>query len=81
MNIRLSPLELESRDTFFTQVKYKLETAVKRHQRPAIIMAHSMGNNLFMYFCEWLKLSFRSTVEYEKWIKKVKKVRKKIQRI
>ena len=61
---------MEKRDSLFTQIKYKLETAVRRHERPAIIMAHSMGNNIFMYFCEWLKSSMRGVSGgYEKWLK------------
>jgi hypothetical protein len=64
---RLSPSEMERRDSFFTQMKHKLETAVKRHQRPAIVMAHSMGNNLFMYFCEWLKVNTKS---HDRWLKR-----------
>ena len=64
---RLAPSEMERRDSFFTQIKYKLETAVKRHKRPAIVMAHSMGNNLFMYFCEWLKVNTKS---HERWLKR-----------
>ena len=66
---RLSPGELEIRDSFLSNIKYKLETAVKRHKRPAIILAHSMGNNLFMYFCEWMKHRVKPVGGYEKWFK------------
>ena len=66
---RLSPGQLEERDSFFSSVRYKLETAVKRHKRPAIILAHSMGNNLFMYFCEWMKHRVKPIGGHEKWFK------------
>ena len=66
---RLSPKELESRDSFFTNLKFKIETAVKRHRRPAIIIAHSMGNNLLMYFCNWLRYESKPSMGWEKWIR------------
>jgi len=52
---RLAPIELERRDSFFTTFKFRLESTVRRHKRPAIVIAHSMGTNLFLYFVEWLK--------------------------
>jgi hypothetical protein len=59
---RLSPKELQERDSFFTNLKFKLETTVKKHNRPAIIIAHSMGNNIFIYFCEWLRLEAKPAI-------------------
>lgn len=67
---RLSPIELETRDSFFTTFKYRLETAVRRHRRPAIVMAHSMGNNVFLYFCEWLRLVERPPMGYRRWLRR-----------
>lgn len=32
------------------------ETALKHRGGPSIVFAHSMGNNVFRYFLEWLKL-------------------------
>jgi hypothetical protein len=58
---RLSPVELEKRDSFFTKLRLNIETTVKRHQRPAIIITHSMGTNLFLYFCDWLKLELSAS--------------------
>jgi hypothetical protein len=67
---RISPMELEIRDSFFTTLKMKIEITVKRHKRPAIVVAHSMGNNIFLYFCDWLKINhFASTPDlYKKWM-------------
>ena len=67
---RLSPWELEKRDSFFTTLKFRLETTVKRHRRPAIVMAHSMGNNLFLYFCDWLRLEDRPAMGYRRWLRR-----------
>lgn len=50
---RLAPIQLQQRDSFFTTLKQWLEVAVERHKRPAIVIAHSMGTNLFLYFCDW----------------------------
>lgn len=66
---RISPIELEERDSFFTTLKYKIETAVKCHQRPAIIMSHSMGSNMFLYFCDWLRFIDKPSIGWEKWIR------------
>lgn len=67
---RLSPIELELRDSFFTHMKFKIETAVKRHNRPGIVFAHSMGNNIFMYFCDWLRYVDKPSIGWNKWLRK-----------
>lgn len=67
---RLSPRELEKRDSFFTTLKFRLETVVKRHRRPAIVIAHSMGNNLFLYFCDWLRLVDRPPMGHRRWLRR-----------
>lgn len=67
---RLSPQALEKRDSFFTTMKFKIESAVKRHNRPAIIIAHSMGNNMFMYFCEWLRMVDKPKGGWRRWLRR-----------
>lgn len=67
---RLSPKELERRDSYFTTLKFKIETAVNRHGRPSIIIAHSMGNNMFMYFCDWLRLVDRPAGGWKSWLRR-----------
>eukprot|EP01038_Epipyxis_sp_PR26KG_P009603 gene9603-12932_t len=67
---RLAPCQMESRDSFFTTLKFRLETTVKRHNRPAIVIAHSMGNNLFMYFCNWLEHVDKPRLGWKNWLKK-----------
>jgi len=51
---RLSPNKLEERDGFFTSMKFRIEEAVKRLQRPGMVIAHSMGNLIMFYFLDWL---------------------------
>ncbi|XP_047308501.1 phospholipid--sterol O-acyltransferase [Impatiens glandulifera] len=53
---RLPPSKLEERDLYFHKLKLTLETALKLRGGPSIIFAHSLGNNVFRYFLEWLKL-------------------------
>lgn len=67
---RLSPIHLEDRDSFFTTLKFRIETAVRKHRRPSIVIAHSMGNNLFLYFCDWLKYINKPSIGWEKWLRK-----------
>lgn len=67
---RLSPMHLEDRDSFFTTLKFRIETAVRKHRRPSIVIAHSMGNNLFLYFIEWLRYVNKPSIGWEKWLRK-----------
>lgn len=65
---RLAPMELEERDSYFSSLKFKIESAVRRSGRPAIVMAHSMGNNIFLYFCDWLRLVDKPTIGWSRWL-------------
>lgn len=47
-----------------------IEVAVERHDRPAIVIAHSMGTNIFMYFCDWLRVIDKPPMGYERWMRK-----------
>lgn len=67
---RIAPMQLQQRDLFFTTLKLRIETAVKRHRRPAIVIAHSMGNSIFLYFCDWLKYEDKPSIGAEKWLRK-----------
>ena len=66
---RLAPIQLQARDSYFTNLKNWIEVAVARHKRPAIIIAHSMGTNLFMYFCDWLRVYDKPLGGWDKWIR------------
>lgn len=65
---RLAPTQLQQRDLFFTTMKFRLETAYKMHGLPAIVVTHSMGTNLFMYFIEWIKLNDKK--QWRIWLRK-----------
>ena len=65
---RLAPLQLQQRDMFLTTLKFRLETAIKMHGLPAIVISHSMGTNLFLYFVEWLKVN--EGKGWRKWLRK-----------
>jgi hypothetical protein len=67
---RLAPIQLQQRDSYFKTLKQWLEVAVERHRRPAIVIAHSMGTNIFMYFCDWLRVHDKPAMGYEKWMRK-----------
>eukprot|EP01041_Mallomonas_annulata_P010291 gene10291-21479_t len=63
---RMAPMQLEDRDSYFSTLKFKLETAVRRYKRPSVVIAHSMGNNLFSYFIDWLRANLKN--EAQNWI-------------
>jgi hypothetical protein len=66
---RLSPLELEVRDAFFSSLRMKIEVVVKKQGSPSIVIAHSMGNNIFLYFCDWMKMQLSgSSISYREWM-------------
>jgi hypothetical protein len=64
---RLSPDKMESRDGFLTQTRRKIEAAVEFSGMPGIMVAHSMGNNVFRYFLEWLRVQMREEA-YERYV-------------
>lgn len=63
---RLSPDKMESRDGFLTLTRRKMEAAVKSNGAPGIMVAHSMGNTIFRYFLDWLRVELREEV-YERY--------------
>ncbi|KAI8523095.1 hypothetical protein RHMOL_Rhmol13G0047500 [Rhododendron molle] len=64
---RLSPSKLEERDLYFHKLKLTFETALKLRGGPSIVFAHSLGNNVFRYFLEWLKLEI-APKKYVQWL-------------
>jgi len=54
---------MEERDGFLTSTRHRIEAAVKTNGGfPGIMVAHSMGNVIFRYFLEWLRLEMRKEV-------------------
>lgn len=43
------------------------ETALKTRGSPSLVFGHSMGNNVFRYFLEWLKLEI-APKKYIQWL-------------
>ncbi|XP_057858756.2 phospholipid--sterol O-acyltransferase isoform X2 [Cryptomeria japonica] len=64
---RLSASMLEERDLYFHKLKLTFETALKLRGGPSLVFAHSMGNNVFRYFLEWLKLEIAPKL-YNQWL-------------
>ncbi|KAK3011316.1 hypothetical protein RJ639_012394 [Escallonia herrerae] len=64
---RLSPSKLEERDLYFHKLKLTFETALKLRGGPSLVFAHSLGNNVFRYFLEWLKLEI-APKRYIQWL-------------
>jgi len=52
---RLSPKNLEIRDGFFTELKMSIEKTVMLKKEKVVIIAHSMGFNVFFYFLSWIE--------------------------
>ncbi|KAM1234443.1 hypothetical protein ACFX2I_004037 [Malus domestica] len=64
---RLSPSKLEERDLYFHKLKLTFETALKLRGGPSVVFAHSLGNHVFRYFLEWLKLEI-APKHYIQWL-------------
>lgn len=64
---RLYPRMLEERDLYFHKLKLVFEGARKLKGGPALVFAHSMGNNVFRYFLSWLKHEI-APKEYQRWL-------------
>ncbi|KAK6940631.1 Lecithin:cholesterol/phospholipid:diacylglycerol acyltransferase [Dillenia turbinata] len=64
---RLSASKLEERDLYFHNLKMTFETALKLRGGPSLVFAHSLGNQVFRYFLEWLKLEI-APKDYAKWL-------------
>lgn len=63
---RLSPDKMEDRDGFLSMTRRRIEAAVASNGQPGIMVAHSMGNVVFRYFMDWLRVQMReeSYTEY-----------------
>ncbi|KAK8947500.1 Phospholipid--sterol O-acyltransferase [Platanthera guangdongensis] len=66
---RLSASMLEERDLYFHKLKLTFETVLKLRGGPSLVFAHSLGNNVFRYFLEWLKLEI-APKHYIQWLDK-----------
>jgi len=52
---RLGYSVLESRDAYFTKLRFTIEAYVKSKGEKVVIMSHSMGGTVVMYFLNWVE--------------------------
>ncbi|XP_024533140.1 phospholipid--sterol O-acyltransferase [Selaginella moellendorffii] len=64
---RLAGSALEARDLYFHRLRLTFETCRKLRGGPSLVFAHSLGNNVFRYFLEWLKQEI-APKDYLMWI-------------
>jgi Lecithin:cholesterol acyltransferase len=75
---RLSPDKMEQRDGFLTLMRRRIEAAVQSNGEPGIVVAHSMGNNIFRYFLDWLRVELQEEA-YRRYMKKAQRRAKAFQ--
>lgn len=51
---RLAFADMENRDRYFTKLRQQIETLVSLNGKKAVVVAHSMGGNLWHYFMQWV---------------------------
>lgn len=52
---RLSYSNLETRDQYFTRLKFHIETANRIQKAKAVLLSHSMGSQVLYYFFHWVE--------------------------
>ena len=52
---RLTYMNLEIRDQYFTRLKNHIETAKKTSGKKAVLVSHSMGGQVLFYFMKWVE--------------------------
>lgn len=52
---RLTYMNLEVRDKYFTRLKSYIETSYKTSGRKAVLVSHSMGSQVLFYFFKWVE--------------------------
>ncbi len=52
---RLSYMNYEKRDQYFTRLKSHIEIAVKLSKRKVVLLSHSMGSQVLYYFFHWVE--------------------------
>ncbi|KAL3935305.1 MAG: hypothetical protein SGBAC_009147, partial [Bacillariaceae sp.] len=76
---RLTPDKMEERDGFLTMMRKRIEGSVATNGHPGIMIAHSMGNVVFRYFLEWLRIEMRKE-PYNDYIKRATRRAKTMKR-
>lgn len=52
---RLSYMNLEKRDQYFSRLKSYIETAVRTQDHKVVLASHSMGSQVLLYFLKWVE--------------------------
>jgi phospholipid:diacylglycerol acyltransferase len=52
---RLSYMDYERRDQYFTRLKAHIELAVRISNKKAVLLSHSMGSQVVYYFLHWVE--------------------------
>ena len=74
---RLSPDKMEARDGFLSMTRRRIEAAVTSNGGKAgIMVAHSMGNLVFRYFLNWLRVQMREEA-YQDYISRARRREKR----
>lgn len=51
---RLAFGDMERRDRYFTRLRQQIETLVSLNDQKVVVVAHSMGGNVWHYFMQWV---------------------------
>ncbi|ODV61219.1 phospholipid:diacylglycerol acyltransferase [Ascoidea rubescens DSM 1968] len=54
---RLSYLDLERRDGYFSKLKHQIEYQMKTNGHKSVLIGHSMGSQVIYYFMKWVEAS------------------------
>ncbi|KAJ1974782.1 phospholipid:diacylglycerol acyltransferase [Dimargaris xerosporica] len=54
---RLAYSDLERRDRYFSKLKQTFELSLRHTGRKSVVVTHSMGSNVFLYFMHWVESS------------------------
>ncbi|KAI5955688.1 LRO1 [Candida jiufengensis] len=52
---RLTYLDLEKRDGFFSKLKFQIEMSKKTTGQKSVLVGHSMGSQVIFYFLKWVE--------------------------
>lgn len=66
-DFRLTPDKLETRDGYFSRLKAMMEFETKRLGMRSVVLAHSLGCNIFAYFLKWLEAEV-GPMHYLEWV-------------
>ncbi|KAG0144699.1 hypothetical protein CROQUDRAFT_46960 [Cronartium quercuum f. sp. fusiforme G11] len=54
---RLSPINLETRDRYFSRMKFAIEHSKQVLGKKTVLVSHSMGGSIVLFFLKWVEAS------------------------